>query len=285
MLTMLIALVTVIPLIYELLVPEEYNLEEERIALQQLMQREAGRDTLYPKDPERGRSAIKKLKLFDFDPNHSSLPIWQSLGLSLKQAQVMVRYTDKGGRFRKKEDLQKMYVISPQLYAQLAPYIYIDDSTAFKDNPAKHEFSKFSYPAKPMFKIISLNTADTLLLDQVKGIGPAFARRIYRYRIRLGGFYRKEQLLEVYGLDSAKYFEIKDQVSIDDQQIIRFKINSIEYIDLKDHPYLNAKQINAILQFRKQHGNYVNIADLKKVAILSAETIDKLAPYISFEHD
>ena len=72
---------------------------------------------------------------------------------------------------------------------------------------------------------------------------------------------------------------------IDKDGLRKIFINRIEFDDLKGHPYLNFKQINAIIQFRKQHGNYGNIAELKKVAILSAGTVEKLAPYISFDHD
>lgn len=48
---------------------------------------------------------------------------------------------------------------------------------------------------------IDLNSADTLLLTRVPGIGAAFARRIYKYRELLGGYYVVEQLQEVYGMD------------------------------------------------------------------------------------
>ena len=51
---------------------------------------------------------------------------------------------------------------------------------------------------------------------------------------------------------------------------------------LKNHPYLKYKQINAIIQYRKQHGNYSGIADLKKVLILSPQTIEQLTPYLQF---
>ena len=72
---------------------------------------------------------------------------------------------------------------------------------------------------------------------------------------------------------------------LDQTLIRRIYVNKLENKDLKYHPYLKFKQINAIIQFRKQHGNYSNIAELKKVAILPSETVDKLAPYISFDHD
>ncbi|WP_424058743.1 ComEA family DNA-binding protein, partial [Pedobacter sp.] len=47
-------------------------------------------------------------------------------------------------------------------------------------------------------------------------------------------------------------------------------------------PYLSYKQINAIIQFRKQHGNYNDANDLKKVLILSPQIIEKIAPYLTY---
>ena len=50
----------------------------------------------------------------------------------------------------------------------------------------------------------------------------------------------------------------------------------------KNHPYIKYKEANALIQYRKQHGNYGNIADLNKVLILNQETIDRLAAYLEF---
>lgn len=223
----------------------------------------------------------KSFSLFNFDPNTITISDWQKLGLSAKQAQSIINYRNKGGKFYKPEDLQKMYTISAEKYQALLPYIQIEG----KDFANK--FEKKSYPDKvPYIKkelaIIEINNADTLQLDEIKGVGSAFARRIANYRNKLGGFYKKEQLLEVYGLDTAKYLEIKDQIKIDASSIKKIDINTATFDDFKTHPYLKFKQINAIIQYRKQHGNYNSPEDLKKVLILSPQTIQNITPYLTF---
>ena len=272
----ILVVIRTIPYFYSLLTPENDDLLSESIAIRKLELVETKiRGQRYRKKSE------KAARLFKFDPNHTSLPGWQLLGLSAKQAAVMIRYTAKGGRFYKKSDLQKMYPISREMYDRLEPYISIPagDSLAFEKKYVPYANTR----RVPV--IVDINTADTIGLDAIKGVGPAFARRIFRYRELLGGFCKKEQLMEVYGLDSVKYAEIKDQVRIDAHAPRLIYINRVEFKDLQHHPYLNFKQVNAIIQFRKQHGNYSNIAELKKVAILPAETVDKLVPYISFDHD
>jgi len=219
--------------------------------------------------------------LFKFDPNRIDLQQWQALGLSVKQAQSIINYRSKGGKFYKPADLQKMYTITPQKFQELAPYITIEN------NNETSRYAKTTYPektpyVKKEFVIVELNTADTLQLDKIKGVGAAFARRIANYRNKLGGFYKKEQLLEVYGLDSIKYNEIKDQVKINSTHLTKININTAEFDQLKNHPYLTYKQINAIINYRKQHGKYNSVDDLKKVLILSPQTIQNITPYLNF---
>ncbi|WP_029283229.1 ComEA family DNA-binding protein [Pedobacter sp. R20-19] len=218
--------------------------------------------------------------LFKFDPNTLNIEGWQSLGLSFKQAKSIVNYTSKGGKFYDPKDLKKMYVISPERYIKLVPYVRIEKNIT--SNPKEDIVYEKKVYLKKALPVIDINTADSAKLDEVKGIGGAFANRILKYRERLGGFHQKEQLLEVYGLDSVKYNEIKDQISISPVALKLIHINTAVYNDLKANPYLSYKQINAIIQYRKQHGNYTNISDLKKIAILNQKVIDQITPYLSF---
>ena len=226
-------------------------------------------------DSEMASSTVR----FQFDPNTISVNEWQKLGLSPKQAQAIVNYVSKGGKFYKVEDLKKMYTISPKKYKELAPFVRI--SIPASTGSQKLYFDKREYPKKEIV-LIELNSADTIALDKIRGVGTAFAKRIVNYREKIGGFYKKEQLLEVYGVDSLKYNEIKDQITVNSSAIKKININTFEFNDLKNNPYLKFKQINAIIQYRKQHGKYNNIDDLKKVLILTPQNILNLTPYLSF---
>jgi competence ComEA-like helix-hairpin-helix protein len=99
----------------------------------------------------------------------------------------------------------------------------------------------------------------------------------------LGGFCKKEQLKEVFGLDSEKYAALQSQVSIDLSKIKKIPINTVTFEGLSRFPYLSFKQMNAIIQFREQHGEYESMADLSNVAILDHTTLQKIQPYITFK--
>ena len=218
---------------------------------------------------------------FEFNPNNLSPESWRRLGLSAKQIKVIKNYEAKGGSFYRKEDLQRIYSISKNDYEKLAPYIVIPVRVSGERKYA----STLVKPVEKIIKartIVELNAADSTELETIKGIGPTFASRIIKYRKRLGGFYNKEQLKEVYGIDSVKYAQLEDLVSVDRGGFEKININTATFDDLKLHPYLSYKQMNAIIQYRKQHGNYSTISDLKKVVILNEQTINKIGPYLNF---
>ena len=152
------------------------------------------------------------------------------------------------------------------------------------DNPNEQPGNKATFYKKAAPGIvIELNTADSTQLTELHGIGASFAKRIIGYRNRLGGFYNKEQLKEVFGMDSLTYAALQIQVKADPSLIKKIQVNKVTFDDLGHFPYLSYKQMNAIIQFREQHGEYESFADMKNVAILDDKTLNKIKPYISFK--
>ena len=223
---------------------------------------------------------------FYFDPNGLEESAWRKLGLSGRQIKVIKNYESKGGKFYSKEDLKKMYSISERKYQQLEPYIrIISDRKQVKAYTPSYSQnnSKKAYQSKTQYlKVVELNTADSTELETLRGIGPAFSSRIVKYRNRLGGFYKKEQLLDVYGFDSAKFEGLKNQVSVDPLSIQKINLNTATFDELKRHPYLSYKQMNAIFQYRMQHGSYQSLEDLRKIAIIDEEILRKIEPYLTY---
>jgi len=279
-LLVLILAITLFPYAYSLFKADDPLDEEEQLAV---LKRSLASENVGPtldrhfSKPISAKAKIKEL--FVFDPNVIGLTDWQQLGLSAKQAQAILKYRSRGGQFRKPEDLKKMYTISDRLYADLAPYVHIKNVPK-QNATAVVQRSPF---VKPALKVVEVNGADTVALDMIRGIGMTFANRIVKYREHIGGFYKKEQLMEVFGIDSAKYLEIKDQIVVDETKIRKININVAQLEDFKNNPYIRYKQVNAIIQYRKQHGNYKSLADLSQVMILTPETIAVLKPYLTFE--
>lgn len=130
--------------------------------------------------------------------------------------------------------------------------------------------------------VIDINSADTLQLQQLRGIGPAFARRIVKYRSLLGGFANKEQLLEVYGMTEDRYCQFASQIIVDTSLITKIPINKATVEQLRRHPYLDYYQASAIVKYCRQIGALQTPSDLLLVNLIDEETFTKILPYIQF---
>lgn len=278
----LMGLVLIIPYFYPLFVKDDkYDFESFRTDAERFRASLARKEGTQTKERGHTEFSLPKPVYFEFDPNGLSDQHWLQLGLSIKQIRVIRNYELKGGRFFKKEDLKRIYSISPEQYKLLEPYVRINnaplhnDSKAFGTNPKPADIT-----LRKSSSILELNSADSIALESVRGIGPAFASRIIRFRKRLGGFYRKEQLLEVYGMDTVKYNQLKDLIRVDTALITKINLNTFTFDEIRRFPYLTYKQMNAIIQFRSQHGLFKSIDELMKIAILNEEIIRKIEPYI-----
>lgn len=223
--------------------------------------------------------------LFKFNPNSLTLAGWVKLGLSPKQAASILKYLDKGGKFYNKEDVKKMYAISPANYLKFEPYINIpQQNNVEKFKPSLYNQTQNLANNKSAQKVVvEINSADSATLTTISGVGPAFASRILKYKNRIGGFVSLEQLKEVYGIDSIKYQQITGQIKVNSSFIKTTNINLAQFEELKKVPYLSFKQMNAIIAFRNQHGNFTSINDLQKIVILNPTLIAKIAPYVQFK--
>lgn len=212
-------------------------------------------------------SSVAPTVLFSFNPNHLPAGQWRKLGLSEHQIAVIENYEAKGGRFYTKTDLKKIYTITAHDYERLEPYINLPDGNLQRNET-------------PI--IVELNSADSAKLTRINGIGPSFAIRIMRYRDRLGGFYRKEQLKEIFGIDSLLYLDIAPQVKVNQAMIRKIDINKVTLNNLLVFPYLTYKQKNALIEYRNQHGAYTSLADLRNIPIIDEGILRKIEPYMEF---
>ena len=240
-------------------------------------------------------------KLFNFDPNTVSVAGWQQLGLPRWMAERIEKYRSKGGQFRRKEDLLKIYDFPPDLYDQLEPYItlksgpandrFANDRSGTKkpyepykpgDRPSFSERPAYAErPAKPILQPFDINTADTAQLIALKGIGATLAGRIVKFRDALGGFVSTDQFREIYGLDSLALDELQKFGKIR-SAVRRIPVNTATAEELDRHPFLSRRQAQIIVSYREQHGAYTSAESLKPIRILDAKTIEKIAPYLEF---
>lgn len=201
------------------------------------------------------RSAMprRNVESFPFDPNTVSVEDLCRLGFSLKQAQSIDNYRSKGGRFRRKSDFAKSYVVSDSIYRRLEPYMDIP--------------------------LVDLNEADSAAFDALPGIGAWFATAIIRHRTALGGFSHKEQLMDIRNFDQEKYDGLKDLVTVSEEGIKPYPLWSLPADSLRLHPYIDGYETaRAIVLYRQNNPKEAwTVSGLYGAGILSEEAAVKLS--------
>ena len=155
-------------------------------------------------------------------------------------------------------------------------------------NSETREFKRSTRTSRRSAKtdeMVELNSADTTRLKKLRGIGSGYAKMIVTYREKLGGFYKAEQLLEVYKFPDETYQKIKHQLSVDTTLIRKIKINQATVKQLKSHPYISYYQALSIVENRELQPamRYNSLYDMVVDEDLKEEDILRVAPYFSFE--
>jgi DNA uptake protein ComE-like DNA-binding protein len=229
-----------------------------------------------PKYKDEDPAPQVQAQLAPFDPNTASEEELIAVGFQPRTAKTMIKYRSNGGKFRKKEDLQKLYTLSKEDYERIAPYARFDETHQDKPTYSEHKPAYVS-PTRT----VELNDADADALLSLRGIGPAFSKRILNFRNALGGFITVEQLKEVYGFPDSTYQQIKDRVSVDAGRAKKININQATEEELGKHPYIGRKLASNIIKFRNEVKSYSEIGQLKQVPLINDEKYRKIAPYLS----
>ena len=210
----------------------------------------------------------KNLKI---DPNTCTPEELLRLGFNSFQVSNIESYREKGGKFLKVEDLKKIYGIDSILFSTVMENIYIGETQSFVKNVFAPDNQK-----------VELNTADSLTLIKLKGIGPVFASRIIKYRNLLGGFISSSQLLEVYGFPEETFYELKEEFVVDTTAIKKIRINFAEYSDLIRHPYIEKQHVDAVLNYRNTNGPILSNEQLLKEGLIDSASFWSMKPYITY---
>lgn len=221
-----------------------------------------------------------------FDPNTADSSTLVHLGFKPWQAKNMLKYRAKGGKYRKPEDLKKLYGMTDSMYLALTPYIRIARDTIKIDSISSDSLRHDSLPKwhnENKDTILNLRTADTTELKMIYGIGSYRARQIVRYRQQLGGFVDVKQLLEIPGLEKLNADSLLAHFFIDSIQIEPIDINKISVRQLSRHPYLRFEQAKAIYEFRRRNIRLDSIEQLQQIDCLDEEIIKNIAPYLKFD--
>lgn len=196
---------------------------------------------------------VRKVESFPFNPNTVSIDDLCRLGFTLKQARSIDSYRKKGGRFRRKSDFAKSFVVSDSIYKRLEPYIDIP--------------------------LLDLNQADSAAFDSLPGIGGWYASKMLEYRKELGGYSYKEQLMEIWKFDKEKFDALSDLIIISPEHMTPYPLWTLPADSLRLHPYIgNYETARAIVLFRDNSPKSSwTVEELAEAGILSGAAASRLS--------
>lgn len=225
-------------------------------------------------------AAIDRITPYPFDPNLLDEKGWIKLGFTPRQASGIMKFREKGGKFRTKEDVKKLYVIDDEIYALLEPFIEIEAPTTAAGYPGKGD-TKSKSGDNYVPNRVEINGADSAALVRVRGIGPTFAKRILRHRDKLGGYSDIGQLQEVFGMDSSRFIQIEQYLYIDQSLIKKINVNNASLDELRSHPYIDYYIAKSIVDKRIQKGAFNDLNELKEISLIYETLFTKLSPYLT----
>ena len=230
-----------------------------------------------------------------FDPNTTDSVRLTKMGVSKKVASTWIRYLRKGGRFREKEDIKKIFGMTSGLYEQLDSFILITPQSVSKFKQ-KIEYQRIkigkvfsrdtlfhrSFVKKDKVNVgmVELNSTDSIQLLGIPGIGFVLASRIIRYRNLLGGFCTVSQIREVYGIKDDNFKVFSPYMTVDLSFVKTFNINFSVFGELGRHPYIGYKTAKKLLRLRDLKGKFLTPEDLSPV--VTSDSLKRLAPYLKF---
>lgn len=187
-----------------------------------------------------------KVESFRFNPNTVSVENLCRLGFTTKQAKAIDNYRKKGGRFARKSDFAKSFVVSDSIYRRLEPFIDIP--------------------------LLDLNLADSAAFDALPGIGGFYASKMVEYRTRLGGYSFKEQLLDIDRFGKERFEALSDLITVSEEYMLPYPLWSLPADSLSLHPYIGEQSAADIVLFRQNTPKEKwTVKELKKAGIIDSD--------------
>ncbi|MFN3667390.1 MAG: helix-hairpin-helix domain-containing protein [Sediminibacterium sp.] len=238
---------------------------------------EADFNRIYPyitfeKSASNKTSAEKQILLYPFNPNTISADEWINFGVQSDVAGRIINYLNKGGSFKSPDDLRKIYAFDEEYLPTLAPFMFFDNVpaplAAGKENNTGNQLTTT--------EMNLLTYSDLVYL----GFSENVAKNFINYRNKLGGYFSKNQVYSVYGMDRNMAANVFSEFTIDTTLVKKLSINSATEDELKNHPYISDELAMQIVSYRNATGKYYSIYEIQKAGYISKKSFENLLHYL-----
>ena len=186
---------------------------------------------------------------FYFDPNLLDSIQGYQLGLSRKQMMTLYHYREKGGRFKKNEDLLKWYGLSEIQTSALLPWVRIKaiDSANYKKQYWSQQWGKNSTQK------IDINNTNAAEWIKFTGLPAYKVKRILTYQKWTGGFTNIQGLKKVYGISAFDFEMIYPYLKFHPNTSKKMAYQTMRFEDWMTIGIFDEKAVWRILKLRKEN--------------------------------
>ena len=222
-----------------------------------------------------------KPKIYPFNPNFITDYKGYTLGMTSEEINRLLKFRAQDQWINSAKQFQQVTNVSDSVFNKISPYFKFPD---WVTNPKPIQQYTKSYKTtspKSEAEKIDLNTATSIQLQKVYGIGEAFAERIIKYRTKQNGFVSIVELDEIYGLKPETITELKKSFSLKTpKKINRLDINLATKAELVTIRFIDYEIAHNIIEYRTLHEGFKSLDELTKVKDFPVKKIEIIKLYL-----
>ncbi|HPN69680.1 MAG TPA: helix-hairpin-helix domain-containing protein [Saprospiraceae bacterium] len=172
----------------------------------------------------------------------------------------------------------------PSIAESIKKDTFSSHPTIYTESKKEHKiFEKDSNGSVAKKSLVDINSADQYQMMMINGVGAFYSKLLVEYRDRIGGFYSKDQLLQIKGIQADRVYDWFDQIHIDESKIRKLKVNEASFKQLAALPNIGYKKAEILKLYIENNGSMKDISQLLKVGVFNAKDVEVLTHYLSFD--
>ena len=220
----------------------------------------------------------KKDTIYPFNPNFLTDYRGYKLGMTVAEIDRLLTYRERDKWVNSAKEFQQITQISDSLLIEIEPYFKFPEWVVQKEKEKKRSNNDIIWRPKKDINNISIKD-----LQQIRGIGPALAKRIIDHKNRIGEYRDLIQLKDIWGLK----YEVRDRVEANlyvDKDYEKIDINQASIIQLSEIPYFDYELSRKVFQFVQIRQGIHSFKELGKLQEFPFDKIERIKLYLEINN-
>ena len=221
---------------------------------------------------------VRKPKIYPFNPNYISDYKGSQLGMSVEEIDRLIQFRKQNKFINSVIQFQDVTKVSDSLLKKISPYFKFPDWIKKQTNLS---VNKTIVAEKFYISTSDLNMATVKDFESIKGINKFLANRIVKYRTKLKGFSKEDQLLEVWKIKKENIEALLNVFTIINKpKIHKININTASFKEVLALPYIDYQLCKKIFEFRDEVAELQSIDEIKNIQGFPLDKYDRIVLYL-----